>query len=190
MSKADEKAAEIMRLMSEEGLSQREAGARMGMSEPSTSKCLARFRKRTAAAITLSKPVSDVVRRQLDELSSLVRLADDARELISLIQTVLKASEWREQTDAKARLRRVCEGSPDKFLLGLMAEERKQVELHFNMREKYCTMERVAEFQRVVMEEIQKESPETAQRIVARLVQTRTLRDSIDLGMPQPAAGV
>ena len=31
------------------------------------------------------------------------------------------------------------------------------------MREKYCNMERVVEFQRTVIEEVQRESPETAQ---------------------------
>ena len=185
---ADQKAAEIMRLMSEEGLSQRDAGARLGLSEPGTSKCLKRFRGRTAKAMALSAPVGEMIRQQLDEMGEVVRLAGDARALIELIKSVLQ-SDGNEHYELKSKLRRVCDGSPDKFLVALMAETRKQVELHFTMREKYCNMERVSEFQRVVMEEIQRENPDTAQRIVARLVQTRTLRDSIDLGMPQVAAG-
>lgn len=185
---SDDRAAEIMRLMSEEGLSQRDAGARLGMSEPATSKCLKRFRSRTAKAMALSAPVGEMIRQQLDEMGEVVRLAEDARALIELIKSVLQ-SNGNEHYEFKSKLRRICDGSPDKFLVALMAETRKQVELHFTMREKYCNMERVSEFQRVVMEEIQRENPETAQRIVARLVQTRTLRDSIDLGMPQVAAG-
>lgn len=184
----DHKAVEILRLMAEEGLSQREAGARMGLSEPGTSKCLKRFRTRTAKATALSGPVGEMIRQQLDEMGEVVQLASDARTLIELIKSVLQ-SEGNEHYELKSRLRRICDGSPDKFLVALMGEVRKQVELHFTMREKYCNMERVAEFQRVVMEEIQRENPETAQRIVARLVQTRTLRDSIDLGVPQVAGG-
>lgn len=185
----EQRAAELLRLMSEEGLSQREAGARLGMSEPSASKCLKRFRTRTAKAMALSAPVSAAIRQQLDEVAAVVRLADEARKLIGLLQDVLNCDDDSEYYAMRSRMRRICPGDPSKFLVALMAEERKQVELHFSMREKYCNMERVAEFQRTVMEEIQRESPETAQRIVARLVQTRTLRDSIDLGMPQPAAG-
>ena len=174
--------------MAEEGLSQREAGARMGLSEPGTSKCLKRFRTRTAKATALSGPVGEMIRQQLDELGEVIKLVNDARALIELINSYLQ-SEGNQHYEFKSKLRRVCEKSPDKFLIALMDQVRKQVELHFTMREKYCNMERVAEFQRVVMEEIQRESPETAQRIVARLVQTRTLRDSIDLGAPQVAAG-
>ena len=185
---ADQKAAEILRLMSEEGLSQRDAGARLGLSEPGTSKCLKRFRARTAKAMALSGPVGEMIRQQLDEMGEVVRLAEDARALIELIKLVLQ-SEGNAYYELRSKLKRICDGSPDKFLVALMAETRKQVELHFTMREKYCNMERVGEFQRVVMEEIQRENPETAQRIVARLVQTRTLRDSIDLGMPHVAAG-
>ena len=185
---SDQRAVEIMRLMSEEGLSQRDAGARLGLSEPATSKCLKRFRTRTAKAMALSAPVGEMIRRQLDEVGEVVRLAEDARTLIELIKSVLQ-SEGSEHYELRGKLRRICDGSPDKFLVALMAETRKQVELHFTMREKYCNMERVSEFQRVVMEEIQRENPETAQRIVARLVQTRTLRDSIDMGVPQAAAG-
>jgi predicted transcriptional regulator len=184
----NQKAAEILRLMSEEGLSQRDAGARLGLSESSTSKCLKRFRTRTAKAMALSAPVGEMIRKQLDEAGVVVQLAEDAQGLIDLIKSVLQ-TEGTEHYELKSKLRRVCNGSPDKFLVSLMAETRKQVELHFSMREKYCNMERVAEFQRVVMEEIQRENPETAQRIVARLVQTRTLRDSIDMGLPQAAAG-
>lgn len=185
MKKGDVVAAEILRLMAEEGLTQKDAGARMGLSEPSTSKRLKRFRARTGKAIALSAPVSQAIRKQLDEVAEVVRLSDEARSLIDLIKSVLQ-SEGADFFDQRSRLRRICDGSPDKFLVALMAETRKQVELHFSMREKYCNMERVAEFQRVVMEEIQRESPETARRIVSRLMQTRTLRDSLDLGVSVP----
>lgn len=184
----EQRAVELMRLMTEEGLTQKAAASRLGMSEPGASKCLRRFRARTAKAMALSAPVSAAIKKQLDEVAEVVRLADEARHLIDLIKSVLQ-SEGNEYYELRSKLKRVCDGSPDKFLVALMAETRKQVELHFSMREKYGNMERVAEFQRVVMEEIQKENPETAHRIVARLIQTRTLRDSIDLGMPAAAGG-
>lgn len=188
--KGDEIAMELLRLQDEEGLKQYEAAARLGLSPTSASNYLKRFQRRTAKAMALSAPVGEMIRRQLDEVGEVVRLATEARSLIELVQSVLKAREDKDYYEMRSRLKRVCDGSPDKFLIALMAETRKQVELHFTMREKYCNMERVAEFQKTVMEEIQRESPEVAQRIVARLVQTRTLRDSIDLGItPQPAGG-
>ncbi|MDO9584419.1 MAG: hypothetical protein Q7J24_15125 [Desulfomicrobium sp.] len=181
--KGDEIARELIRLQEEEGLKQYEAAERLGLSPTSASNYVKRLRTHTAKAMTLSAPVGEMIRKQLDEVGEVVRLANEARGLMELIQSVLKG-EGNEYYEQKSRLRRICDGSPDKFLISLMAEVRKQVELHFNMREKYCNMERVTEFQRVVLEEIQREAPEVAQRIVSRLVQARTLRDSIDLGMP------
>ena len=84
--KSDHRAVEILRLMSEEGLSQRDAGARLGLSEPATSKCLKRFRTRTAKAMALSAPVGEMIRKQLDEVGEVVKLAEDARALIELIK--------------------------------------------------------------------------------------------------------
>jgi predicted transcriptional regulator len=185
--KGDEIAMELIRLRDDEGLKQYEAAARLGLSPTSASNYLKRFQGRTAKAMTLSAPVGEMLRKQMDEMGEVVRLADEARELMELIKSVLKG-EGNEYYELKSKLKRICDGSADKFLISLMAEVRKQVELHFSMREKYCNMERVVEFQKTVMEEIQRESPEVAQRIVTRLVQARTLRDSIDLGMPSQGA--
>ena len=185
---ADQRAAEIMRLMTENGWSQKQAAQHMGLSESAASKCLSRFRARTGKAMALSAPISEALRKQFDEVVEITKLASEARAVLDLIQEILKAeSANSEYYDKLSRLKRICTNDPSRFLTSLMAEVRKQVELHFTMRERWLNMERVVEFQRVVMEEIHAESPETAQRIVARLVQTRTLRDSIDLGMNMEA---
>lgn len=181
MKDGEQRAADLMSLMAD-GLTQKEAAARLGMKAAAACKCLKRFKRNTEKALAMSPAAVQVLSRQMDEISEVQKLAEDVHALIGLIKSVLDAPSESVLLDRRRELKRVCDGSPDKFLVSLMAEKRKLMELHFTMREKWANMDRVVEFQRVVMEEIQKESPETARRIVAKLVQTRAIRDSIDVG--------
>ena len=123
-----------------------------------------------------------VVDQHLDWMSQLQGLGKQTRELLDLINQVTHADD-QAYYEAKSKLSRLTghKGSATTLLVGLQAELRKQLEFYFNVQEKLFNLKQVKEFQKIVLETIREQDPETARKIAKRLVEVQAAYSSIDL---------
>lgn len=182
---------DLLQLIQGEKLSQKEAAARLGVSEAAVSQRL----KRVGVAVNRHVAMfaaGEAVARQLTTAEQLEAIGGQVRALLGMIDLVLNGDQAApEVAEARGKLRRLAGPGRDmsKFLIELLGELRKQLEFDFNMRKEVYSLRQVEDFQRIVMEEIKAADPEVAQRISRRLVEVQATRSSLDLGVSPAAPG-
>lgn len=182
---------DLLRLIQGEGLSQKDAAARLGVSEAAVSQRLKRLQVAVSRNVALFT-AGQVVERQLTTAEQLDAIGRQVRELLGMIHVVLHGDQAASEYQAtRAKLLRLAGRQRDlgKFLVELLAELRKQLEFDFNMRREVYNLKQVQEFQEVVMAEIRASDPEVAQRIVKRLVEVQATRTSLDFGSGSAGLG-
>jgi len=179
------KTNELLKLI-QEGKSQREAAALLGVSEGAVSKRL------KAVGVAVNKQVAlfaapQVLQRQLSTVEQLEGLGRQGRDLLEMVHKCIHGDIGRdpEARDAMYRLKRLAGQKRDllSFLVSLQGEIRKQLEFDFNMRKEIYNIRQVQDFQDVVLQEIKASAPEVAQRIVTRLTEIQATRSSLDFGL-------
>lgn len=179
---------ELLKLI-QEGKSQREAAAILGVSEGAVSKRL------KGVGVAVNKNVAlfaapQVLQRQLSTAEQLEAIGRQARDILEMLHLSLQDDSANDKAAREARwkLQRLAGQKRDllSFIVSMQGELRKQLEFDFNMRKEIYNIRQVQEFQDVVLQEIKNAAPEVAQRIVARLTEIQATRSSLDFGLGEP----
>jgi hypothetical protein len=151
------------------GHSQADAARHFGVSEAAIS---LRVKQLGIAA-------SKVVALELERGAVMVDHQLSARDRLARIQrSILDQLSWAED---QARQPGVDRPELIDLIVKLSGEVRNQLRLEHDISRTLIDLRVVRDFQRTVFEEISKESPDTARRIVDRLKERRALRQSVDL---------
>jgi hypothetical protein len=151
----------------EAGHTQADAAKHFGVSESAICQRVKQGRIATSKVVAMER-AAQVVNQKLTAAQRL----QHAQEVI-LDQLTWAESQTRQPGADRAELADV--------IVKLSAEVRAQVRLEHDISRTLVDLQVVREFQRTVFEVISEESPETAQRIVARLKEQRALRRSVEL---------
>lgn len=180
---------DLLKLIHEQGLTQKEAAARLGVSEGAVSKRLKKIQVAVNNNVALfSAP--RILDRQISYMDQLEGLGRQARELLELVQIALYSEDGsKEYWDARYKLQRLTgpKGNLGQFLVQLQGELRKQLEFYFQIQREAYNLKQVKEFQETVLQEIQAIDPEVARRIVQRLVEINAAHSSLDFGLDREA---
>jgi hypothetical protein len=149
------------------GGSQAEAARHFGVSEAAIYQRLKRQNGRTARVMALEH-AGTVVDQQLDGAARLAKIQG----------VVDQQLDWAL---AEARRPGADRASLTDVVLRLVAEVRAQLGLQLQITKSLIDLKLVRAFQETVVAEIRAEAPATAQRIVDRLKERRSLRSSVDL---------
>jgi len=172
----------------QEGKSQREAAALLGVSEAAVSKRL------KGVQVSVNKHVAlfaapQVLARQLSTAEQLDAIGRQARNLLELTNRCMHGDPYNDPDAREARQKLVRLSGPKRdllaFIVAMQGELRKQLEFDFNMRKEIYNLRQVQDFQEVVLAEIKNCAPEAAQRIVSRLTEIQATRSSLDFGLNQ-----
>lgn len=161
----------LHRLLVEEGRSQRAAAAYFGVTEAAVSKRVKALRLNLTRYVGLER-AKEVADRGLDVIAQL-------QQINKAVQGELQwALAEAQKPDAERR-------GLQEVIVDLTAEVRKQLGLQVEIVRSLYDLRAVAEFQQEVLDAIGEVSPETRQRIIARLQEARALRTAVSL----PGAG-
>lgn len=174
---------ELIKLIHEEGCSQKVAAQRLGVSEAAVSKRL----KRLSVAVNNNTALFNapsLLDRKLSQMQRLIALTTQTEELMQLVEIALN-SQGQEYNDARMKLYRLtgAKGNLGTFLLQLRDQLRKELDLFRQIEEKTYNIQQVKEFQEVVLDEIRRIDPEVARRITRRLVEINAAYTSLDFGL-------
>lgn len=173
----------IIDLVHKQGCTQKEAAARLGVSEAAVSKRL----KKLQVAVNNNTALFAAPRlldRQIGHMEQLEALGRQTRDLLELVQTALHGK-GPEYYNARDKLYRLMgpKGNLGTFLIQLQDQLRKQLDFYFQIQKEAYNLKQVQEFQETVLEEIKKIDPEVARRIVQRLVEINAAHSSLDFGL-------
>ena len=147
--------------------SQAQAARYFGVSEAAISQQVRKLRLATSKIVALEKAGALVE----DKLSASAQLAHAQR-------VILKQLAWAEaQTTAPG----VDRAKLIDTIVKLTTEVRQGLTVQANLTRMLWDLNLIRQFQDTVLEAIQRESPETARRVVARLKELRALRPSANL---------
>jgi len=149
------------------GHSQAEAARHFGVSEPAIHQRLKRMRTLTSQVVALEK-AGQVVEEKLTATARLERVQEVIDE--ELQWAVRQARQEGADRTALADV-----------ILKLAGEVRQQLGLQLAISRTLVDLRVVKDFQETVIDAIREEAPETAQRILTRLKERRTLRPSAEL---------
>lgn len=149
------------------GHTQADAARHFGVSEPAIHHRLKRMRRLTSQIIALEK-ANQVVEEKLSATARLEHVQE-------VIDEELRWAVTQARQDGADRT-----GLAD-VILKLAGEVRQQLGLQLAISRTLVDLRVVKEFQETVMEVIREESPETTQRIIARLKERRALRPTASL---------
>lgn len=169
--------------------SQKQIASFFGVGESAISQMKSRLQLEVNRHIGLFDGAA-VLDAQLAVASNISGLSQQTKELLEMINLVLHGSRSEDKKkrtaawEAKVKLSQLLgsKGNLATMLASLQGELRKQTEFIFNMQKEIYSLKQVEFFQRTVLEAIQEESPETAQRIAAKLVEVQATRSSLDFG--------
>ncbi|MGE4553718.1 MAG: hypothetical protein AB7D57_11435 [Desulfovibrionaceae bacterium] len=154
-----------------------------------TAAAVSRALKRAQAAVNRDvamRTAPVLLEAQVETGARFEALVQQAEKLLGMFKLVVEGDPYdAEVLQAKDRLRRLAgpKGNLADLAVKLMGEARKQVEFWFAVQSKIFDLRQVADFQRVVMEEIGKVDPELQRRIVARLTEVQAFRSTLDAGV-------
>lgn len=157
----------LYRLLVEQGRSQKDAAARFGVTEAAISKRVKALRINLARHVGLER-AKEVADRGLDVVAQLQQIN---RSVQGELQWAL----------TEARKPGVDRKGLQEVVVRLAGEVRKQLGLQVEIVRTLYDLRAVEEFQREVLNAIGEVSPETQQRIVARLQEARALRSVVAL---------
>ena len=149
------------------GHSQADAAKHFGVSAAAISQRVAQARIATSKIVAMER-AAQVVEQKLTA----------AQRLHHAQQVILEQLLWAEQQTAQPGVDRaaLCD-----TIVKLSAEVRSQLRLEHDVTRTLIDLKVVKSFQRVVFQAIHEESPEVAQRILAKLKALGALRASVDL---------
>jgi len=114
----------------------------------------------------------DMLDEQVNVQMLITGLMGDAAEILKDVQKAVrldsKATDWDKMSIEKRKL-----------LLATMAELRAQIGMYQNVADKLYSIEAHSEFQRVVVDVINEEAPEVAEKIRQRLARAQPLREFV-----------
>ena len=135
-----------------------------------------------------------VVDKNLDAVAQLQKINKDANELLDVLMRWNRGDDEALQIlETQVRKVRIGKGEnseivkqykfkdPRELALRAMAEIRGQLNLQLDIFKTLYDMEAVAEFQREVLTSIGEESPSVRNRIIQRLKESRSLRQSVSI---------
>ncbi len=154
--------ATLFRLVMEEGRSQKDAARRFGVSEAAVSKKLRAMGVSVTRHVIMEK-AAQVADRGLDAFGQLQRVN-------TLIWEEL---EWASKQAKKPEANRQALQS---IIATLADQVRKQITTQNELLRSLFDIRAAEEFQREVIDAIQEESPDTAERIIRRLKEARAVR--------------
>ena len=157
------------------GHSQADAAKHFGVSEAAISQRAKQARIATSKVVALER-AAQVVDQKLTA----------AQRLQHVQRVILDELTWAEQQANQPGANRAALID---FKVKLAAEVRSQLRLEHDVTRALIDLKVVKSFQRAVFEAINEESPEVAQRILAKLKALRALRASVDLPSLDGAGG-
>ena len=135
-----------------------------------------------------------VVDKNLDAVAQLQKINKDANELLDVLMRWNRGDDEALQIlETQVRKVRIGKGEnseivkqykfkdPRELALRAMAEIRGQLNLQLDIFKTLYDMEAVAEFQKEVLVAIGEEAPNVRNRIIQRLKESRTLRQSVSI---------
>ncbi len=176
----EQRAAELLRLIGT-GLSQKEAGQVLGMSEPSVSKCLKRWRNRNIQGLALNPRTPEVLQRDIDIADNFLA---QAKKLSSEIEEIraLKDLEGSPYYEAKSRLRKMIEGPIESHYIKLCDRWSKDAALYDSLLEKRTTFSEIKKDMQTLVEIIMRRvDPETRQLIMRDIDDVRSMRAALEV---------
>jgi DNA-binding transcriptional regulator YdaS (Cro superfamily) len=166
MARAKVDAAALQQFL-DAGHNQADAARHFGVSEAAVSQRVKQLRIATSKVVALER-AADVVNHQLTA----------AQRLQHVQRVILGELTWAEQ---QAKQPGADRAALSDVIVKLSAEVRSQLRLEHDISRTLIDLRVVREFQRTVFDAISEESPETAQRIVAKLKEQQALRRSAEL---------
>ena len=158
---------DALRRFLEADRSQAQAARHFGVSEAAISQQVRRLRLATSKVVALEKAGALVE----EKLSASAQLAHAQR-------VILEQLAWAE---AQTKVPDVDRAKLVDTIVKLTTEVRQGLALQASLTRMLWDLNLIRQFQDTVLQAIQRESPETARRIVARLKELRALRPSADL---------
>ena len=175
----DEKLMEMLKA----GKTGEECAVYFGVGSSTISRHKAKIEKQLSASFGMMRADALVKKAvEIREVEDLGVLVAQARRTMDLVELALHGEE-KESYHAQMRLRRISGQKNFVTMYTTMLKElRSQLEFYFSMRERVVKMEKIEEFQRVVLDAINEVEPLVAQKIVQKLVQVQAIHSTLDLG--------
>lgn len=172
----------------EQGKTQRECAAILGVAEETISRRKKKISERIAKDVSLFS-AGRLLDKQILRMETLFALSSQTQDLLEMINVILRSEDeyGEEYRTAERRLRRLVGSGRkgqqlSKFLIELQSELRRQLESYFVMQEKVYNLKRIKEFQDEVMEAIKEADPDVARRITHKLIEVQQVRQALEPG--------
>lgn len=152
------------------GMTCRQIGDHFGVSHVAVSRMLDRMS--TKSIVSIYENADKIINAQIDAQSLIVGLMADAADLLAIIRQKvedIKDKEAWEKIDIDVY----------KLLIESMKEIRAQVDSYQSISDRIYSTQATANFQQVVVEAIEEESPELAEKIKKRLTRLQPVREFI-----------
>jgi transposase-like protein len=176
-----------------EGNGVSEIARKMGVTKGAVSKALKKLNVAISKDVAL-RSAPQVVERKINAIEQLQKINEYANELLDLLMRWNRGDEEALQIlESQIATKKVRIGKKEEFVreykftdprqlaLRAMAEIRGQLEVQMELFKTLYNAEEVAAFQKIVLNEIGHESPETKSRILQRLNERRAARSTLSL---------
>jgi len=181
----------LLKLIDKQKKSQTEAAKVLGVSRQAVNQRLKELRGKITKVV-VSKKIEQVVDRKLDAMGQLIKINDNANEILDLLMRWNRGEDEALQIlESQVREVRVGKGKdtetikqykfkdPRELALRAMQEIRGQLKLQLEIFQALFDMQAVQEFQETVLEAIAAVSPEVRNGIISKLNKKRAIRSAI-----------